>query len=91
MLRAIVSDLAELLIRSDMLQELGNHLERKGIFNNLRSGMEEEKAAERLFELVRDFNLLSSEEWNEGASVSPEDRGEWALTRLQSNLSNEDA
>ena len=93
--REFVKNLAEVLVQFDGLHELGNELERKGMFNNLHRDMSEEQAEEELQRLVENYNLLRPEPPQSWQSLmkdsDPHSRGEWAHGEILSNISNEDS
>jgi hypothetical protein len=91
-LSAIVKNLAESLIQSGGLLELGNELERKGMPNHLQSEMEEPEATKALLEVIQNHNLLPpAAELRQHLHLPPNERGLWALEELNSAISNQDS
>ena len=92
--REIVKDLAELLIQFGGLQEVGNELEKNGMFNNLHNRMSEDEASQALFDLIENFSLFGSSadyDLKQIMKLHAHERGVWAYEQVLANISNADS
>jgi hypothetical protein len=89
--KKIVRNLAESLVTCGGLLTLGNELERKGMPNRLQREMSVDEAEKALLEVIENHNLLPDGlKFGEVMSQPPNERGTWALSQVETQISNED-